>query len=125
MHSRSCRVLLVPAFLVGGMLYAAPPKQRDHGEMPPPKVVPGEKVTLAYLDMGQRKLERGDLAGALAEFSKAQQMAPKDPAPLYLRGAVYQKMKRIREAEADFRRALELDPKLTEVRTELAALYSD
>lgn len=44
---------------------------------------------------------------------------------VYLRGSVYQKLKKLPEAEADFRAALALDAKLTDVRAELGALLND
>lgn len=104
---------------------AAPPKKADHGEMPPPQVIPGQKVSLALLDLGRKRFEQGDLPGALDAFTKARAEAPKDPRPLYLRGTVYQKQRKLPEAEADFRKALELDPKLVDVRAELGAILTD
>src|SRR3712207_274580 len=68
-------------------------KARNHGEMPPPKVVPGEKVSVAYMDLARKRFEAGDLQGALAAYDKARAQAPKDPRPLALRGEVYREMK--------------------------------
>lgn len=102
-----------------------PRRPRDNGEAPPPHVVPGEKVSVALMDLGEKKLQAGDYRGALDAFARAQKEAPRDPRPIYLRGEVYQKMDRPREAEADFRRALELDPRLYDVRAELGAVLSD
>lgn len=93
--------------------------------MPPPQVTPGEKVAVALLELGRKRFEQGDLAGALEAFGRAQREAPRDPRPLYLRAAVYHKMNKIAEAEADLRAALALDPKLADVRAELGAILID
>ncbi len=100
-------------------------RPRDNGEAPPPKVVPGQKVTEAYLDLGRKKMEANDLPGALAAFNKAREQMPRDPQPLYFRGEIYQRLHKLPEAEADFRKALELDPKLNDVRAELGAILTD
>jgi tetratricopeptide (TPR) repeat protein len=79
----------------------------------------------ALVDEGGRKLEGGDLAGALDAFARAEKLAPRDPRPHYLRGAALQKKGDVAGAEKGFKEALALDPKLAEVRGELGALYTD
>src|SRR3954470_12230637 len=77
------------------------------------------------IDEGSRKLEAGDARAAIDDFQHAQEKAPKDPRPHYLRGVAFQKLNDPAAAEEAFRKALALDPKLAEVRNELAALLTE
>lgn len=104
---------------------STPKRERDHGEAPAPRVLPGEKVLVAYLDLGQKRFAQGDLPGALQAFNQAHATNARDPRPLYMRATVYQRMKKAPEAIADFRAALQLDPKLVDVRAELGALLTE
>lgn len=90
-----------------------------------PKVNPGEKVATALLELGQQRFAANDNAAALEAFTKAQGASPRDPRAFYMRAAVYQKLGKNAEAEADLRAALRLDPKLYDVRAELGALLTD
>lgn len=86
------------------------------------------ETTASLIETGQRKFAQGDLAGALSAFAAAQKGAPTDAQPLILRGAVYQKLGKLAEAEADLRAALRLNPKLPnafDVKAELAAILTD
>src|SRR5262249_50499246 len=79
----------------------------------------------ALVDDGSRKLQAGDAEGALTAFDKAKKMAPKDPRPHYLSAVAMQKKGDVAGAERELRAALQLDPKLAEVRNELGALYNE
>ena len=101
-----------------------------HGEAAPREVVPGEKVLVALIELGTTRMSAGRYDEALKAFTDAVLRAPLEPKPLYLRGACYQKMNRLREAEADFRAALKLDPtgaddQSVKVRAELGAVLTD
>lgn len=101
-----------------------------HGEAAPREVVPGEKVLTALIELGTTRMSAGRYDEALKAFTDAVLRAPLEPKPLYLRGACYQKMNRLREAEADFRAALKLDPtgaddQSVKVRAELGAVLTD
>lgn len=110
---------------------AKPKKQPEwHGEATPREVVPGEKVLIALLELGSQRMAAGKYNEALQTFSDAASRAPLEPKPLYMRGSCYQKMGRLKEAEVDFRRALELDPRGSDpqtvlVRSELGAVLTD
>ena len=109
------------------------PKQKTpewHGEAAPREVVPGEKVLAALIELGTTRMSAGRYDEALKAFTDAVLRAPLEPKPLYLRGACYQKMNRLREAETDFRAALKLDPtgaddQSVKVRAELGAVLTD
>lgn len=101
-----------------------------HGEAAPREVVPGEKVLVALIELGTSRMAAGKFDEAIKAFSDAIGRAPLEPRPLYMRGACYQKMKRLKEAEADFRAALKLDPtgidpQSIKVRAELGAVLTD
>lgn len=101
-----------------------------HGEAAPREIVPGEKVLVALMELGGQRMNAGRYEEALKAFTDAVSRAPLEPKPLYLRGSCYQKMGKLPEAEADFRQALQLDPKAHDdqtikVRAELGAVLTD
>lgn len=120
-----------PAAKPAGAKKPAPRKQPEwHGEATPREIVPGEKVLEALLDLGSQHMTAGRYEQALKAFTDAVQRAPLEPRPLYMRGACYQKMNRLPEAETDFREALARDPKghddqTVKVRAELGAVLTD
>jgi Tfp pilus assembly protein PilF len=76
----------------------------------------------ALIDDGSKKLQAGDADGAIAAFDKAKKQAPKDPRPHYLTGVALQKKGDAAGAEKELRAALAIDPKLADVRNELASM---
>ncbi len=79
----------------------------------------------ALIDDGSKKLQGGDADGAIAAFDKAKKQSPKDPRPHFLTGVALQKKGDAAGAEKELRAALGLDPKLADVRNELAALLTE
>jgi Tfp pilus assembly protein PilF len=80
----------------------------------------------ALVTDGTNKFQAGDVEGALAAFEKAAKLAPKDPRPHFLRGAVlYQGKKNSADAIVEYRAALALDGKLAAVHNELGALLME
>ena len=88
--------------------------------LPPRRPLPDD----ALVAEGEKKLEAGDVDGALAAFQRAEALAPKDPRPRYLRGAALVK-KDPEGAIAAYREALGLDATLAAVHAELGALLLD
>lgn len=64
-----------------------------------------------YLDRGYAKYEKGDPDGAIADYSRALELDPKDAAAYNNRGNVKKDKGDVDGAIADYSRALELDPK--------------
>src|SRR4051812_43760993 len=62
---------------------------------------------------------------AIAQFTQAAALKPKDPRPYYMRAELEAKKGKLKEAEADYRRALSIDKKLAAVRAELGALLNE
>jgi Tfp pilus assembly protein PilF len=79
----------------------------------------------ALIDDGSRKLQSGDVDGALAAFMQAMKRAPGDPRPHYLSGAALAQKRDAAAAEKEYRAALAINPKLAEVHNELATLLMD
>ena len=70
-----------------------------------------------------RALQAGDRAAAERAIDELLDKSPDDAQGLMLRGYVGSEAGRLEQAEADFERALELEPKLYDARYQLAALY--
>lgn len=66
---------------------------------------------------------KGDLIVALNFALKAEAMVPRNPETLNLLGLIYFQQEKFKEAEEKFKRAAELDPKLSEVHNNLGSLY--
>ena len=79
----------------------------------------------ALIDDGERKLEAGDLGGALDAFDRAEKVAPKDPRPRFLRGSALGRKHDTLGAATAYREALALDPKLGAVHNELGVLLEE
>ena len=79
----------------------------------------------AAADEGEKKLQAGDVDGALAAFARAEKQAPRDPRPRYLRGAALAKKGDRAGAERAYREALALDGKLAAVHNELGTLLEE
>ncbi len=78
-----------------------------------------------HFQMATSLMATGKLPEALSELMIAEQYNPNHPEIQNSMGLVYQLRGRPAEAEKRFKRALQLQPKFTEVRTNLARLYID
>ena len=63
-----------------------------------------------YFQEGQRRLRRGEAAQATVPLEKAKRRAPDKASIREALGIAYFRLRRYREAEAEFRAALELSP---------------
>jgi tetratricopeptide (TPR) repeat protein len=71
---------------------------------------PPEQIANAHFLRGTIRANRGDLAGARADFEADIAADPDDPEVHYLLGVVFQQMKQWKDAEAQFTRSLQLLP---------------
>jgi|FLYM01.1.fsa_nt_gi type IV pilus assembly protein PilF len=78
-----------------------------------------------HMQMGKSLMANGKLPEALTEFTIAEQLLPKNAEIQNQIGIVYQLRERPKEAEQRFKEALRLQPRYTEVRSNLARLYID
>jgi len=79
----------------------------------------------ALVDEGTKKLHSGDLDGALAAFMRAEKAAPKDPRPLFYRGAVLAHRHDPAGAAKAYRAAIALDGKFADAHLELGTILLD
>src|SRR5262245_59475444 len=79
-------------------------------------------VAAGSLEKGEALLEKGDLAGAQKAFEEAAKAAPKDARPIFYMGAIALRKSNIPAAVAHFKKAVEMDPKLAEGWSNLAAI---
>src|ERR1035438_9744997 len=75
--------------------------------------------------LAQTRLARKDVAGAEEALKQAAVQAPKSPEPRVYLGGFYQALGRTPEAEQEFRRALEIDPKNGPALLNLGAMRSE
>ena len=73
-----------------------------------------DRSVSAHSNRGILRLSRGELAGAIADFTFCVRLAPRQSAGYLNRGAALRRSGRFREALADFDRALRLDPDQTD-----------
>jgi len=78
-----------------------------------------------HLQMATALMENGKLPEALSELSLAESLAPDDASIQNDMGLVYQLREKYQLAEPRFLKALELAPKYTDARANLARLYID
>jgi len=71
----------------------------------------GRSLSIAYMSRGLAYKANGDLDRALADYTKAIELDPKDAYAYYNRGLHYRAKGDLDHAIADYRKAIELDPK--------------
>ena len=74
-------------------------------------VLPGMNDLDEFHRRGVEKVNKGDLDGALAEFTRAIEMSPKNPSGYCNRGSVRLLKGDLEAAMTDYNRAIEVDPK--------------
>jgi Flp pilus assembly protein TadD len=84
---------------------------------------PEEGWARAWGVLGDALRERSP-AEALSAYAEASKFAPKDPRPHLAAGAVQQRQGNLSAAEAEFRKALELDPNLAWALDSLVRIYT-
>ncbi len=120
------RGLATPALFVGlAMLVGA----CATNPVPEPLLSEEEQVernkrAVMHYDLGVQQLEAGNIPVAIRELLMAAKYEP-DDAPIRLAlGEAYRRRGRPEEAEANFLRALELDPEFQRARLSLSAFYA-
>jgi tetratricopeptide (TPR) repeat protein len=77
---------------------------------------------VSYLLRGEAKREKGDLAEAVHDFTRAINQWPNYPQAIFFRGQTLVNLNRYPEALADLTRAVELDPNRESYKTSLELL---
>ncbi|NKB43058.1 MAG: tetratricopeptide repeat protein [Alphaproteobacteria bacterium] len=77
------------------------------------------------LSLGSGRLKTGDSVSALGDFELAIDLAPNNAEAWNTRGLALRTLDRHDEAETAFRRALEIDPKMTVARVNLAHMVNE
>jgi Flp pilus assembly protein TadD len=80
------------------------------------------KLPQVYIDRGHARLDRGDLAGALADASQSATLSPHDGDAWKLWGDVLAKQGHAKEALAKYDEALKFAPKWKQLREARAAV---
>lgn len=78
-----------------------------------------------HLELGVSHLAQGNYPAALSEINEAQELDPKNPVIENNLGLAYSVRNRYKEADLHFRKALELSPKYSDARANLARLLID
>lgn len=79
----------------------------------------------ANFNLGDLLLSRGDAAGSAPYFEAAAKARPGDALPATQLGVALASASRVPEALAQFQRALEIDPKFTDARFDLASMEAE
>jgi tetratricopeptide (TPR) repeat protein len=83
------------------------------------------KSPLLYLQMGEAKLLGADLAGALAAFQTARQLAPSDPRPVFDLALLYDRTERSEQARKEYETVIQLQPENATALNNLAYLEAE
>lgn len=73
-------------------------------------ILRNERDVAAHFWLGKLLMTRGDLKGALSEFSSVVRIAPQFPRPYYELGKIYLKLENQKKALLAFREVVRLDP---------------
>src|SRR5436190_11366061 len=79
-------------------------------------------AALSKFEQSQQAFRQGDFAAALKLIDEADHSAPNKPATLNLRGEILMQQQQFDQAEAAFKKAARLDPKLREAQYNLAQI---
>jgi tetratricopeptide (TPR) repeat protein len=78
----------------------------------------------AYVGLVETYIRKGDISGAIETYARFVKVNPKSPTSWLRLGVLQLKGERFDEAEASFKRAMELDPDYAEAYNNLAWLYA-
>ena len=83
------------------------------------------KSTLLYLQMGEAKLDGGDIPGALAAFQTARQLAPSDARAVLDLALLYDRTGRSEQARKEYEIVIQLQPENATALNNLAYLEAE
>ena len=83
------------------------------------------KIYYAHIEAAGMLVAMGDHRGAAALYTQVIEILPEVGIGYYQRGGCYANLRRFPQAEADFKKALELDADLPHVRQQLAFVLND
>ncbi|MGC4088716.1 MAG: tetratricopeptide repeat protein [Polyangiaceae bacterium] len=131
---RTARTAWLGAMLCLAACSSAPPKQANSPDPPlddssaPPPSSKHEKVVPASSNKVQKgidAIQAQDFAAAKAVLSEAASEAPKDPQAAFYLGVACEGLGETDAAEKQYRKALDLDPKLVDASANLSAILVD
>lgn len=99
---------------------APPPEEPPTSSEPAPS---GDAVAPASSDAvkkGREQIQSGDFAGAAETLDAAAKADPKDPQAAFYHGVALEGLERFDDAEAEYRRAVQLSPELMEAHANLS-----
>jgi tetratricopeptide (TPR) repeat protein len=83
------------------------------------------KFANAYLNLGNGQASLGDMKAALASFTKAREIEPKNPLPVYSLGVLAEQQEKFPEAIELYAKSVKIDPKFENGYFNLAAAYAN
>lgn len=113
------------SMLVVGCGGAATPPPEEPSEPAEPAEEEPSAVAPASSDavkQGRDAIQAGEFERAVTILAKASSDAPKDPQAAFYHGVALEGAEKLKEAEAEYRRAIELSPQLLEARINLSYL---
>jgi Flp pilus assembly protein TadD len=117
------RMALARVYIASGNFSAAAKQFQILIEKAPSAKDP--KSARLYLQLGEAKVRGGDIAGALAAFQTARQLAPTDAAPALDLALLYDHTQRSKEARKQYQVVLQLQPENAAALNNLAYLDAE
>lgn len=126
------RMVLEASIFAGGLSVltlgcggaATPPPEEPSEQVEPAEEDPGAVAPASSdaVKQGRDAIQAGDFERAVTILGKAAADAPKDPQAAFYHGVALEGAEKPKEAEAEYRRAIELSPQLLEARQNLSYL---
>jgi hypothetical protein len=88
----------------------AQPAPRKRAPRKPAQEAPADLDWVALVDRGNNRQDEGDLDGAIADFSRAMELAPDELAPVFNRGNARSLSGDVKGAVADYTEAVRIQP---------------
>jgi len=123
--SASSSAILGLLFLTLSACGKSAPPPEEPADPGPSTAQDGGEVTPASSDAvkrGRDQIQAGDFAGAAETLGAAAQADAKDPQAAFYHGVALEGLERFEDAEAEYRRAVELSPELIEAHANLSFL---